>query len=50
VFSVGPADLDALVTYLDNQEAHHRAKTFQDEYRVFLTKYKIPYDERYVWD
>jgi len=50
VFSAGPADLDALLAYIDNQEDHHRTKTFQDEYRVFLTKYGITYDERYVWD
>jgi putative transposase len=25
-------------------------KTFQDEYRYFLNKYNIEYDERYVWD
>ena len=25
-------------------------KTFQDEYRAFLKKYKVEYDERYVWD
>lgn len=49
-FSVGPADLDALLAYVDNQEEHHRTRTFQDEYRVFLKKHGITYDERYVWD
>ena len=50
VFSVGPADLAALLAYIDNQEEHHRTKTFQDEYRGFLTNHGITYDERYVWD
>jgi REP element-mobilizing transposase RayT len=49
-FSVGPSDLDALRAYIDNQEEHHRTRTFQDEYRAFLTKYGIEFDERYVWD
>jgi len=49
-FSVGPSDLDALLHYIDNQEEHHRTRTFQYEYRAFLTKYGIAYDERYVWD
>ena len=49
VFSVGPSDLDALLAYIDNQEEHHRARTFQDEYRAFLTKYGVAFDERYVW-
>lgn len=49
-FSVGPSDLDALLHYIDTQEEHHRTHTFQDEYRAFLKKYGIDYDERYVWD
>jgi putative transposase len=49
-FSVGPSDLDALLHYIDTQEEHHRTRTFQDEYRAFLKKYGISYDERYVWD
>jgi len=50
VFSTGPTDLDALLAYIDGQADHHRTRTFQDEYRAFLTKYGIAYDERYVWD
>jgi len=50
VFSVGPADLDALLGYIDNQEEHHRKRTFQEEYLMFLRKYHLDYDDRYVWD
>lgn len=49
-FSIGPKDLDAVLVYIDGQEAHHRTKTFQDEYRGFLRHYGIEFDERYVWD
>ena len=49
-FSVEPADLDSLLTYIDGQEAHHRTQTFQDEFRACLSKYKMDYDETYVWD
>ena len=49
-FSVGPANLDDLRRYIDNQEEHHRVRTFQEEYRSLLTKYGIVYEERYVWD
>lgn len=49
-FSVDPADLDALVDYIQNQKEHHRKKTFQEEYRLLLKKYGIDFDERYVWD
>lgn len=50
VFSVSPSDLELLQSYIDRQEEHHQKKTFQDEFRAFLTKYEIAYDERYVWD
>jgi putative transposase len=49
-FSIGPADLEALRHYIHTQDEHHQKKTFQEEYRVFLTKYGIEYDESYVWD
>jgi putative transposase len=49
-FSVGPLDRDVVENYVRNQEEHHRKETFQDEFRKFLTRYSIAYDERYVWD
>lgn len=49
-FSLGMSQKDALLQYIENQEEHHRTRTFQDEYREFLQKYEIGYDERYVWD
>jgi len=49
-FSVGPSDLEALRTYIDAQEEHHRKHTFQEEYRAFLKKYSVEFDERYIWD
>jgi REP element-mobilizing transposase RayT len=50
VFSISPAHVAALRTYIGNQEEHHRKETFQDEFRRLLRKYGIAYDERYVWD
>ena len=49
-FSVGPSQLSQLVAYIDRQEEHHRKKDFQDEYRQFLERYGVEFDERYVWD
>jgi putative transposase len=49
-FSLGASQLPDLLAYIDNQESHHKKMTFQDEYRIFLKKYDIEYDERYVWD
>ena len=49
-FSVGPMHKDEVVKYIATQEEHHKRMTFQEEYRAFLVKYGIPYDEKYVWD
>jgi REP element-mobilizing transposase RayT len=49
-FSVSPSQLDALLKYVETQEEHHRSRTFQEEYREFLRKHSVEYDERYVWD
>jgi len=50
IFSVNPSEIDTVVNYIINQEAHHQKLSFQDEFRAFLKKYKVDYDERYVWD
>lgn len=49
-FSVGPADRESLIRYIDDQEKHHANQSFQDELRMFLVKYGVEFDERYVWD
>ncbi|TXD76535.1 IS200/IS605 family transposase [Algoriphagus ratkowskyi] len=48
-FSVNPSQVDTVTDYIKNQREHHQRKSFQDEYRAFLKKYKVDYDERYVW-
>jgi len=49
-FFVSPKDLGALRHYIENQEEHHRVLSFQDEFRRFLKRYDVPFDERYVWE
>ena len=49
-FSVNPDEVEVVKTYVCNQNEHHRKQVFQDEYRAYLKKYQIEYDERYVWD
>lgn len=47
-FSINPSQVDTVTSYIQNQRDHHSNKSFQDEYRGFLKKYKVDYDERYV--
>ena len=49
-FSVGRADLEDLLSYIDNQEEHHRACSFQEEYLSYVRQNSVEYDERYVLD
>ena len=49
-FSLGHSQLDALIHYIDSQKEHHRKKTFREELLELLQKYKIEYDEKYLWD
>lgn len=49
-FSVSMSNLPSVVDYVANQETHHATRSFQDEYREFLAKHDVEFDERYVWD
>ncbi len=49
MFSVGPTRVDDVKAYIDGQVDHHRRQTFQDEFRAFLDRYGIEYDEQYIW-
>jgi len=49
-FSVSQSNADQVRRYIANQEEHHRQVSFQEEYRTFLEKHGIKFDERYVWD
>ena len=49
-FAVRKSQLGEVEDYIRKQREHHRFKTFQEEYRVFLERHEIPYDERYLWD
>ena len=49
VFSYGQSQIDKVYKYIQNQEEHHKKQTFKDEYEGFLKKFRIDYDERYVF-
>jgi len=49
-FSVSFSNIPAVKRYFARQADHHRQRSFQDEYREFLHRHEVEYDERYVWD
>ena len=49
-FSVGQTEDEIAMKYIENQKEHHKTKDYKTEFRGFLKKHNIEYDERYVWD
>lgn len=49
VFSYGQSQMNNVYNYILNQETHHKKQTFKDEYLELLKKFKIEYDERYIF-
>ena len=50
VFSYGHSQIDSVCKYVLNQEAHHKKKTFRQEYHEFLEKFAVPYEERFLFE
>jgi len=49
-FSYGHSQLNTIIRYIQNQEQHHRRRTFKDEYLTWLKKFEVPFDERYIFE
>jgi putative transposase len=49
-FSVSESNIQSVRDYIADQKEHRRQKSFQEEYRTFLERHHVAYDERYVWD
>ncbi len=49
-FSYSHSQIEQVYNYILNQEVHHRQKTFREEYLDFLRKFKIEYEDRYLFD
>lgn len=49
IFSYSKSQASRVIAYVQNQEEHHRKITFLDEYKKFLEKFEVDYDERYIF-
>lgn len=49
VFSYSKSQVPNVIHYIQMQKEHHRKLTFRDEYRSFLEKFEVVYDERYIF-
>lgn len=48
-FSVSSSNLDQVHRYIENQEAHHRKASFEEEFRALLRKHGVEYDPKFVF-
>jgi len=48
-FSVSKPAVSSVREYIRERAKHHRKRTHQEEYREFLEKHGVEYDERYLW-
>ena len=49
-FSYSKSALDNVVKYILNQKEHHKKKTFQEEYKNYLERFGVEYDEKYLFE
>ena len=48
-FTISKSNLPEDIAYIQNRRKHHQTRTFREEYREFLQKHGIEYDEQYLW-
>jgi REP element-mobilizing transposase RayT len=48
-FSYGKSQVHQVIKYIQEQENHHKKKTFIEEYKKFLMAFEIEYDERFIF-
>jgi len=49
-FSVSHSQSRRVIKYIREQALHHQRTDFKTEFREFLSRHGIEYDEQYVWD
>ena len=49
-FAVSKSNVEAVKACIARQEEHHAKQDYRDEFREFLTRHELEWDERYVWD
>ena len=48
-FSYAKSQVPLICTYIENQEKHHKQKTFLEEYKELLAKFEVDYNEQFIF-
>jgi putative transposase len=49
-FSYSKSQLKDVINYIENQEKHHRKKTFHEEYVEMLQKFEVDFNQKYLFE
>ena len=49
-FSYGRSQISDIYNYIENQQEHHKQKTFQEEYVQYLIKREMEFDEQFLYE
>jgi REP element-mobilizing transposase RayT len=49
-FSYSLSHRSIVINYVDNQQKHHKKRSFKKEYLEYLRRFEIEYDDRYLFD
>ena len=49
-FTYSRSQINNVIEYINNQEEHHRKRSFKEEFKEILLKNGIEYDEKYLFD
>ena len=49
VFSYSKSQIPDVIKYIENQKNHHVKNSFLEEYKLFLEKFEVEFDELYIF-
>ena len=49
-FTYGQSQIDHVKAYIENQQEHHKKRSFKDEYIALLEAFEIGYNDAYLFD
>jgi len=49
-FTYSKSHIDRVVKYVLNQPKHHKKQSFKEEYLVFLEKFDVEFDHKYLFE
>ena len=49
VFSYSKSQVPEVIRYIAKQKEHHRKVSFREEYKLFLQKFEVEFEEKYIF-